>query len=96
MTERAREIERPLSTDDAIRPEIGTRIGAVPGEDDPVDISGYPGEGTGWGALLPGEGTRDDAPESMEKREQVEAGEQIGARRGELADSGPTTGPVGS
>jgi hypothetical protein len=95
VAERDRDDEQ-LSTDDAIHPDIGTRIGAVPGEDDPVDISGYPGEGTGWGAWPRGEGTHDDAPESMEKREQVEAGEQIGARRGELADSGPTTGPVGS
>jgi hypothetical protein len=96
MTERDREDDERLSTDDAIHPEIGTNIGAVPGEDDPVNISGYPGGSTGWGAWPEGEGTHDDAPESMEKIELVEAGEQIGARHGELADSGPTTGPVGS
>jgi hypothetical protein len=93
VAERDRDDEQ-LSTDDAIHPDIGTRIGAVPGEDDPVDISGYPGEGTGWGAWPRGESTHDDAPESREKREEVAAGEQIGARYGELADSGPTTGPV--
>lgn len=94
MSERDHDDER-LSTDDAIHPETGTRIGAVPGEDDPVDISGFPGGSTGHGAWPEGMGTHDDAPDSMEKRELDEAGEQTGARRGQIADSGVNTGPVG-
>ena len=64
MAERdRRDDEERLNTDDAVHPEIGTRIGAVPGEDDPVDISGHAGEGAGWGAWPRGMGTRDDAPD---------------------------------
>lgn len=39
-----------LSTDVGEEPQIGTRIGAVPGHGTGVDISGYPGGGTGAGA----------------------------------------------
>ena len=93
MTERDREDDR-LSTDDAVHPESETRIGAVPGEDDPVNISGYPGGATGWGAWPEGEGTHDDAPDGLEKRQLDEAGEQTGAHRGQTADSGANSGPV--
>ena len=62
MTERDRDDER-LSTDEGVHPDSETRIGAVPGEDDPVNISGYPGGSTGWGAWPEGMGTHDDAPD---------------------------------
>ncbi len=69
MTDRDRNDQERLSTDEGIHPEIGTRIGAVPGEDDPVNISGFPGGGAGWGAWPEGEGVEDDAPASTKDRE---------------------------
>ena len=92
MAERNREDEERLSTDDGIRPHSGTRIGTDPGRGAAVDISGGPGSSTGWGAWPKGMGTTDDAPASQEESEI--AGERIGARRGQLADSGISTGPV--
>ncbi len=98
MTDRGRDDEERLSTDEGVRPEIGTRIGAVPGEDDPVNISGFPGGATGWGAWPEGMGTHDDAPDQP-RDEDEDAGaedQRIGARRGQIADSGVNTGPVGT
>lgn len=87
-----------LSTDVGEHPEVGTRIGAVPGHGADVDISGYPGGGTGAGAWPDDMGTSDDAPSSAERRrtdaESEEDEEQIGARHGQIADSGVNTGPV--
>jgi len=98
MTERDRDDEERLSTDEGIRPEIGTRIGAVPGEDDPVNISGFPGGATGWGAWPEGMGTHDapDQPDAENGNEEdAEAeGQRVGARHGQIADSGVNTGPV--
>lgn len=97
MSERDRDDER-LSTDDAIHPDAETRIGAVPGEDDPVDISGFPGGATGFGAWPEGMGTHDDNPDrpDAEDRETGLGGNRIGARHGQIADSGVDTGPVGT
>ena len=98
MTERDRDDDECLSTDDAIHPDMETRIGAVPGEADPVDISGYPGGSTGFGAWPEGMGTRDDAPDQPDDGEQEAAagGNRVGARHGQIADSGVNTGPVGT
>jgi hypothetical protein len=95
ITERDRDDER-LSTDDAVHPEFGTRIGAVPGADDPVDTSGDPGEGTRYGAWPEGMGTYDDASDRPdEDQEAAPGGNHIGARHGQIAGSGVNTGPVG-
>ncbi len=100
MTEQDRDDEAGLSTDEAIRPEFGTRIGTDPGHGAAVDISGGPGGATGWGAWPKGMGTSDDAPgrasaEPSDDDGETHAGEtRIGARHGELADSGVNTGPV--
>ena len=89
MTERDRYDDEGLSTDEGVHPEFGTRIGGVPGNSGGADISGGPGGSTGWGAWPKDMGTTDDAPASKEEREI--AGERIGSRRGQHADS---TGPV--
>jgi hypothetical protein len=100
MPEQDHEDEERLSTDEGVRPEFGTRIGTAPGHGAAVDISGGPGGATGWGAWPKGTGTSDDAPghtsaESSDDDGDAHAGEtRVGARHGELADSGVSTGPV--
>ncbi len=100
MTERDRDDETRLSTDDGVRPHAGTRIGTDPGHGAAVDISGGAGGSTGWGAWPKGMGTSDEpadaAPvDSGDDDADTDAGEpRIGARHGQLADSGVNTGPV--
>lgn len=96
MADRHRANSEGSSTDDAIDLDGETSIGAVPGTEVEPDISGFPGGATGFGAWPEGEGTRDDAPGSLDKRERDEEGEQIGARHGQIADSGVNSGPVAS
>ncbi len=102
MTEQDRDDEERLSTDEGVHPEIGTRIGTAPGHGAAVDISGGPGQGTGWGAWPKGMGTDDDAPgRTVEESGDDDAGThpgatRVGAEHGELADSGVSTGPVGT
>ena len=100
MTERDRDDETRLSTDDGVHPHAGTRIGTAPGHGAAVDISGGPGGGTGWGAWPTGEGTSDEPADragaaSGDGDADADAGEPgIGSRHGEIADSGVNTGPV--
>lgn len=47
MTERDRDEEDRLSTEEGVRPHVGTRIGTDPGHGAAVDISGGPGGGSG-------------------------------------------------
>jgi hypothetical protein len=102
MTERDQDDDVRLSTDDGIRPHFGTRIGTEPGQSGGADISGSPGGGTGWGSLSEGMGTRDDSPglpgiEAAAEEENNDSGKpRMGSRRGEVADSGVNTGPVGT
>ncbi|MBW3632027.1 MAG: hypothetical protein KY456_03260 [Chloroflexi bacterium] len=101
MTEHDRDDEARLSTDEGVRPHFGTRIGTDPGHGAAVDISGGPGGATGWGAWPKGMGTSDDAAdqasgETGDDDEDTHPGAtRVGARHGELADSGVSTGPVG-
>ena len=98
MTDRDRDDEERLSTDDAVHPEIGTRIGGVPGNSAGADISGGPGGSTGWGAWPAGMGTGDDAPDQPDAETPDEDDRprqnRIGARHGQIADSGVSTGAV--
>jgi len=100
MTERDRDDEARLSTDDGVHPHVGTRIGTDPGHGAAADISGGAGGGTGWGAWPKGAGTSDEAAdgarvESGGDDADTDEGEaRIGSRHGQLADSGVSTGPV--
>ena len=102
MTEQDRDDEERLSTDEGVHPEFGTRIGGVPGNSGGADISGGPGQGTGWGGWPKGMGTGDDAArEASGETGDDDAGTppgatRVGAEHGELADSGINTGPVGT
>jgi hypothetical protein len=93
MSDRDTRDETRLSTD------VGThldrlRIGSIPGQSDEVDISGNPGDGTGWGAWPKGQGTSEHA--ETPDHDEVPSEERIGAEHGQLADSGVNTGPVGT
>jgi hypothetical protein len=54
-------------------------IGAVPGEETPPDISGGPGEGTGWGAWRAEHET--DANKAQKKAKAAKDGGQGKAKR---------------
>lgn len=64
MSERIRGGDSSLSTDVGAHPDDLDTIGSVPGHGAEVDISGYPGGSTGWGAWPEGMGTSDDTGES--------------------------------
>jgi hypothetical protein len=103
MTEHNQDDDASLSTDNAIRPHLGTRIGGEPGQSGGADISGSPSGGTGWGSLPEGMGTHDDSPgragaeaASAEEEDDDAREPRIGSRHGQLADSGVNTGPVGT
>lgn len=100
MTERDRDDEARLSTDDGIRLEVGTRIGTDPGHGAAVDISGGVGGSTGWGAWPKGVGTSDEPADGMrvasgdDDADTDEGEARVGSHHGQLADSGVNTGPV--
>ena len=97
MTDRTPDSDARLSTDVGIH-EAGPRIGSVPGQAAEVDISGYPGDGTGWGAWPHGVGTSEEtaggARDASDAGADTEVeGMKVGSRHGHLADSGVDTAP---
>jgi hypothetical protein len=98
MSDRDTPDESGLSTDVGVHLDR-LRIGSIPGEGSEVDISGNPGDGTGWGAWPQGQGTsesREEGRDTTPDTDQASSEKRIGAEHGQLADSGVTTGPVGT
>ena len=86
MHERENDASTDFGTELVLDPGAGTRIGSVPGQAAEVDISGYPGGGTGWGAWPDGMGTSEEMAgqaraEINDDDADTDAGEErIGAR----------------